>query len=427
MADIVEMPKLGFDMAEGALVKWVKKEKDKVEKGEALAEIETDKATVEVESGYTGIIYKLLAAEGDVLPVGAPIAVIAQEGEEVDLDQIKANVKTTKTTEEKSPDKESVKEAPQEEPAAREQTGEKINTGDALVKENGDADFIKASPLAKRMADEEALPLARIEGSGPGGRIVKRDVEKALEESLPDKPSRRESEQEIISGQDQVIEISKLRAAVGKRMAESRQTIPDFYVTYRYHVGALMQMREDMNRELPEGEQLSVNDLIVRAVALALREFPNLNASLSGDTLTRHGDIHVGSAVAVENGLLTVVVKNADQKPLTTISREMETMVARVKSGKVRVEDIEGSTFTISNLGMFGVEDFVAIINPPEAAILAVGGAQQTPIVQNGQITIGWQMKATLSADHRITDGAEAARFMRHLALFLEQPWRLVL
>jgi len=159
---------------------------------------------------------------------------------------------------------------------------------------------------------------------------------------------------------------------------------------------------------------------------LALREFPNLNASLNGNDLTRHGDVNIGSAVAVKNGLLTVVVRNADQKPLKVISTEMKEMVARVKDGKVRNEDIEGSTFTISNLGMFGVEDFVAIINPPEAAILAVGGALQVPVIQNGQVVIGWQMKATLSADHRITDGAEAAQFMQRLAVFLEQPWRLI-
>jgi pyruvate dehydrogenase E2 component (dihydrolipoamide acetyltransferase) len=187
-----------------------------------------------------------------------------------------------------------------------------------------------------------------------------------------------------------------------------------------------MQMREGMNRDLPDDERLSVNDFIIRAVALALREFPNLNASLNENQLTRYGDINIGSAVAVENGLLTVVVRNADQKSLSTISGEMKDMVARVKDGKMRIEDIEGSTFTISNLGMFGVDDFVAIINPPEAAILAVAGALQVPVVQNGQIILGWQMKATLSADHRITDGAEAARFMQHLAAFLEQPWRLV-
>ncbi|MBM3138068.1 MAG: 2-oxo acid dehydrogenase subunit E2 [Chloroflexi bacterium] len=416
MADIVEMPKLGFDMAEGTLVKWVKAEKDPVEKGDVLAEIETDKATVEVESPFSGVVLKHLSEAGKIVPVGAPIAVIAAEGEEVDVDQL-VGPSTEKET----------KDQPGEAQAS-ESSDEDVSVVEKSEEETPSAttdDFIKASPLAKRMAEENKIRLAAIKGSGPDGRIVKRDVEKALETGKPSKP-REAVKPKIVSGQDQVIEISKLRAAIGKRMLESRQTIPDFYVTYTYNAGSLMQMREDMNRELPDDERLSVNDFIIRAVALALREFPNLNASLNNNQLTLHGDINIGSAVAVENGLLTVVVRNADQKPLSTISAEMREMVARVKDGKVRNEDIEGSTFTLSNLGMFGVEDFVAIINPPEAAILAIGGALQVPVIQNNQIIIGWQMKATLSADHRITDGAEAARFMQHLAVFLEQPWRLV-
>jgi pyruvate dehydrogenase E2 component (dihydrolipoamide acetyltransferase) len=416
MANIVEMPKLGFDMAEGTLVKWVKAEKDPVQKGDVLAEIETDKATVEVESPFTGIVFKHLSEEGKAIPVGAPIAVIAAEGEDVDVGQM-----VSASAEKESEKEPAEKQAP--ETKNEESPGEEESKIEMKGEEGGD--FVKASPLAKRMAEENKLNLASIKGSGPGGRIVKFDVEKALEGGIPAKP-KEAAKPKIISGHDQVIEISKLRAAIGKRMLESRQSIPDFYVTYTYNTGSLMQMREDMNRDLADDERLSVNDFIIRAVALALQEFPNLNASLNGTQLTRYGDINIGSAVAVENGLLTVVVRNADQKPLSTISGEMKDMVARVKDGKVRGEDIEGSTFTISNLGMFGVEDFVAIINPPEAAILAIAGALQVPIIQNGQITIGWQMKATLSADHRITDGAEAARFMQHLAVFLEQPWRLV-
>lgn len=412
MADIVEMPKLGFDMAEGTLVKWVKAEKDPVQKGDVLAEIETDKATVEVESPFTGIVIKHLSEEGKAIPVGAPIAVIAAEGEDVDVNQLVGASVEKEQAEKQAPETKD-EESPSEEGSEIEMKGE----------EGGD--FVKASPLAKRMAEEKKLDLASIKGSGPGGRIVKFDVEKALETGIPSKPEK-SAKPKIASGQDQSIEISKLRAAIGKRMLESRQTIPDFYITYTYNAGSLMQMRESMNRELPDDARLSVNDYIIRAAALALREFPNLNASLNGNQLIRYGDINIGSAVAVENGLLTVVVRNADQKSLSTISGEMKDMVARVKDGKMRIEDIEGSTFTISNLGMFGVDDFIAIINPPEAAILAVASALQVPIIQNGQIIIGWQMKATLSADHRITDGAEAARFMQHLATFLEQPWRLV-
>ncbi len=430
MANIVEMPKLGFDMAEGTLVKWVKAEKDPVQKGDVLAEIETDKATVEVESPFTGIVFKHLSEEGKAIPVGAPIAVIAAEGEDVDVSQLVGA--SIEKEAEKEPDEKQAPETKAEETKSEEQApetkdeespGEEESEIEMKGEEGGD--FVKASPLAKRMAEENKNNLTSIKGSGPGGRIVKFDIEKALEKSVPAKP-KEAAQPKIISGQDQVIEISKLRTAIGKRMMDSRQSIPDFYVTYTYNTGSLMQMREDMNRDLADDERLSVNDFIIRSVALTLQEFPNLNASLNGTQLTRYGDINIGSAVAVENGLLTVVVRNADQKPLSTISGEMKEMVARVKDGKVRGEDIEGSTFTISNLGMFGVDDFVAIINPPEAAILAVAGALQVPVIQNGQIITGWQMKATLSADHRITDGAEAARFMQHLAVFLEQPWRLV-
>jgi pyruvate dehydrogenase E2 component (dihydrolipoamide acetyltransferase) len=284
--------------------------------------------------------------------------------------------------------------------------------------------MIKASPLAKRMAEEESVALASIEGTGPGGRIVKRDVEKAMsaKSSSPGISTRKVS---IKPGVDEETEISNLRSAIGKRMTESRQTIPHFYITSMYGVDELLKTRKQLNKDMPDDARVSVNDFIIRAVALALRDFPNLNASISDKTLTRHGNINIGVAVAVEKGLLTVVIRNADQKPITQIAQEASEMIGRVKAGKVKNEDIEGSTFTISNLGMFDVEDFVAIINPPEAAILAIGSAKEIPVVINGELEIGWRMKATLSADHRITDGAEAAEFMQHLSKFFEQPWRL--
>jgi len=249
-------------------------------------------------------------------------------------------------------------------------------------------------------------------------------VEKA-EKSPSNKPYAGKSKASIQAGVDEEIQVSNLRKMIGERLTESRQTVPHFYITSMYDVAELLKTRKQLNKELPDEQRVSVNDFIIRAAALALRDFPNLNASLSGTTLKRHGDIHIGVAVAVDNGLLTVVVRNADQKPLTQISQEANEMIRRVKAGKVRNDDIEGSTFTISNLGMYNVEDFVAIINPPEAAILAVGSAKQIPVAIDGELDIGWRMKATISADHRITDGAEAAEFMQHLALFLEQPWRL--
>jgi pyruvate dehydrogenase E2 component (dihydrolipoamide acetyltransferase) len=209
-------------------------------------------------------------------------------------------------------------------------------------------------------------------------------------------------------------------------MVEAKQQVPHFYVTHEYRMEAVMEMRKQINDMLPEGEKLSVNDFLVKAVALALREYPNLNASLDGDKVIHHGAVNVGNAVAVENGLLTVVSKNADQKSLRQISIEVREMAGRVREGKVKSEDIEGSTFSISNLGMFDVEHFIAIINPPEAAILAVGSAQEVPVVEDGEIKPGWRMKATISVDHRVSDGAEAAKFMQALAKYLEEPLRLM-
>jgi pyruvate dehydrogenase E2 component (dihydrolipoamide acetyltransferase) len=227
--------------------------------------------------------------------------------------------------------------------------------------------------------------------------------------------------------EDQRIPVDRLRSIIARRMVEAKQQVPHFYITREYDMGALMELRKALNAELPEEQRLSVNDFVIKAVALTLRQFPALNAALVGNEIVRYGHVNIGVAVALESGLMTVVCRDADLKPLRLISQEMKDMSARARQGKVRPEDIEGSTFSISNLGMFGVEHFVAIINPPEAAILAVGAVREVPVVQNGTLSVGLRMKATLSADHRVTDGAEAARFMQLLADFLEHPYRLVL
>lgn len=413
MAKIVEMPKLGFDMAEGTLVKWVKAEGEKIEKGETLAEIETDKATVQVESSASGIIFKQLIEAHTTVPIGSPIAVIADEGEAVNLNELLAETTPTAAVEKTAI------------PAAQPQESEPKKQDSELRNQSESSGFIKASPLAKAIAEDKAVNLAKISGSGPGGRIVKRDVENAINAMKSAKIST--SQPEIIPGQDTRIPISRLRAAIGKRMQESNQNIPHFFITYSYDVADLMKMRKQMNDDEHDPQnKLSVNDFIVRAAALALRQFSNINASIIGKEIVQHGDIHIGVAVALENGLLTVVIKNADQKSLKQISWETSELSQRARDGKLRNEDVEGSTFTISNLGMYGVEDFTAIINPPEAAILAIGSAQEVPVIDAGQLIVGWRMKTTLSADHRITDGAEAAQFMQHLALYLEQPWRLL-
>ncbi len=226
---------------------------------------------------------------------------------------------------------------------------------------------------------------------------------------------------------EESVPLGRLRSAIGRRMSESKQQVPHFYVTRVYDLDLLMELRKQINAALPEGQKISVNDFIVKATALALTQYPQLNASLEGDHIHRHDHVNIGVAVSVEGGLLTVVCRDADQKPLRVISSEIREMANRARSGKVRPTDIEGSTFSISNLGMYDIDEFVAIINPPEAAILAIGAARQEPVVVDGELKVGTRLKATISADHRVTDGAEAAQFMRDLAQFIETPLRLLL
>ncbi len=408
MAEIMTMPKLGFDMQEGQLVRWVKAEGEAVQKGEVIAEIETDKATVEVEAQASGHLLRLLVNEGDFVPVGDPIAVIGQEGES--LDELSLPKQETAS----APAAAGERSAP---PAAAEAAPPQAAAA-------APAGRIIASPVARRMAREHGLDLSQLRGSGPGGRIVKRDVEAALAAARPSAVTVSPAPAPVTPVRETERFVpGKLRQAIARRMVEAKQQVPHFYVTHEFRMDALLAARKRINARLEaEGVKLSVNDFLVKAVALALRDFPNLNASFVDGEIVRHGGIHIGNAVAVENGLLTVVCRDADRKSLRQISHEIREMAAQVRSGKVRSEYIEGSTFSISNLGMYDVEHFIAIINPPEAAILAVGSARQTPVVEEGQLTVGWTMKATLSVDHRVSDGAEAAQFLQALARYLEDP-----
>ncbi len=434
MAETVTMPKLGFDMAEGTLVRWVIREGEPVAKGAVLAEIETDKATVEVESTYEGIIARHLVKEGDIVPVNTPIAIVAAPGEQVDLESIAA---------------------PVTEPAAKsagDVVGAKEETEGAAIPTTPVGDTgeypagVKASPLARRMARDFKIDLRAVRGSGPGGRITKQDIQAYLaapKAAVPEvSPVSAPAVAPVAKAvslppltqmayepapADEVIPLNRLRAAIGRRMQEAKQQVPHFYVTHEYDMAAVMALRKQINAMLPDNEKISVNDFIVKAVALALRQYPNLNASLQGDQVVRHGQVNVGVAVAVEGGLLTVVNRDTDRKPLRQIASEVRTTVARAREGKVRPEDIEGSTFSVSNLGMFDVEHFIAIINPPEAAILAVGSVREIAVVKDGAVQPGLRMKATISVDHRVSDGAEAAQFLQALAQYLEEPLRLML
>ncbi len=436
MAETISMPKLGFDMAEGTLVRWVKNEGENVNKGDVLAEIETDKATVEVESSASGVVKKLLVEAGAVVPIGDPIAIVGSADEKIDevpegkVAEPKAEKKTEEQTgpelkTEPEAQKESGKKedvAPQPQPAAAPVAQAAVPVQEGPV---------KASPLAKKIARENQVDLTHLQGTGPGGRVVRKDVEAALSGGQAAAGSRQPATQPApslvpVSQEDQTVQTTKLRQAIGRRLVESKQTIPHFYVTHEYKMDALMAMRKQANEYLPDNEKLSVNDFILKAVALTLRQFPNLNATIKGNEVIQFGHVNVGVAVTVPGGLLTVVVKDTDQKALRQISSEVKSMAGRAREGKVKPDDVDGSTFSTSNLGMYDVEDFIAIINPPEAAILAISSAREVPVVDNGQVKPGWRMKATISVDHRVSDGAEAAQFMQKLAEFLENPVRML-
>jgi pyruvate dehydrogenase E2 component (dihydrolipoamide acetyltransferase) len=431
MADLVIMPKLGFDMAEGKLIRWTKKEGEPVKKGEVLAEIETDKAIVEVESQFTGTVYKQLVKEGVAVPVSTPIAIVSRLGEKVDEKAILASF--TPLAIPSNPTEQKL--VPSNTP-----TGMQPPLSAPATPQPQTTSIERISPLARKMAKEAGIDLSRLQGTGPNGRIVMRDIELAQKTQTGIQPSKAQIQPVVKPAMeshlqwqseaippDQTRSVERLRLAIGRRMSDAKQHIPHFYVSHDYDVNSLMETRSQANVTLGEEYKLSVNDFIVKAAALTLRQFPNINSSLNGEQILQHGHVNIGIAVSVAGGLLTVVCRDADQKPLRAISTEVKEMAARARSGKVHPEDIEGSTFSISNLGMYDVENFAAIINPPEAAILAVASARKVPIVQNEKIIIGWRMKCTLSADHRVTDGAEAAQFMQVLGEYLMNPVGLMM
>ena len=414
MAETISMPKLGFDMAEGLLVRWVKQVGEEIKKGDVLAEIETDKATVEVESSASGVVLSHIVDQGTMVPVNAPIAVVGNAGEKVDIKTGDGGQKT----EAKAPATTSLPTPP-------------VAASVAQAVSSPAAGPVKASPLAKKIAKDKNINLASVQGTGPGGRVVRKDVEAALSGAMIDQRTMTEaiplsSVFRPLSVEDKVIATTKLRQAIGRRLVESKTTIPHFYVTHEYKMEALLDARKQINSFVAENEKVSVNDFILKATALALRQFPNLNATIKGNEVIQFGHVNVGVAVTVPGGLMTVVVKDTDQKTLRQISGEVKTMAGRAREGKVKPEDVDGSTFSTSNLGMYDVEEFIAIINPPEAAMLAISSAREVPVVEDGELKVGWRMKATISVDHRVSDGAEAAQFMQKLAEFLENPVRML-
>jgi pyruvate dehydrogenase E2 component (dihydrolipoamide acetyltransferase) len=427
MAETLQMPKLGFDMAEGTLVSWVKQEGQEVHKGDVVAEIETDKATIEIESTLDGTLLKLLASEGDVVPVGADIAWVGEAGE---------SVPEGASAEAEAP------AASEPEPAAAEEAAPAPQASAAPVAPDQPVDDrlpggVKASPLARRMAADKGIDLTQVAGTGPEGRIVKRDIEGYVPSAAPAAAAPQAAGipaadfGEPPTGDDvEIIEASKLRSRIASRMVEAKQQVPHFYVTTEMDVAALLDLRKQLNASLPEGApKISVNDLIVKAAALTLRKFPNLNTHYYGNKFARHHRINIGIAVALpDGGLMNVVAKDADKTALSVMAAENKAMIARAREGKVKPEDVDGSTFTVSNLGPYGVDHFIAIINPPEAGILAIGAAKPTPVVQeDGTLGVGNLLKITISVDHRVSDGAEAAEYLYEMRKLIENPMSLLI
>ena len=396
MAEIT-MPKMSDTMLEGKVIRWLKHEGDQVAEGEPIAEIETDKANVEMEAFEAGVMKQILVKEGETVPVGQPIAV---------LETLEAEEMPPVTAPPPSEAAPAIEEKPLAPP---------------------EAERVKASPLARRMAEEKGIDLSRIQGTGPDGRITESDVENYLRQTqaaaapppvieapAPPKPP-------AIEVPTEERELSRMRKTIAERMARSKQTIPHFYVTSEVEMDWASRMRDELNMDESQA-RVSFTDMVIKACALALAGFPEVNASYSEDKLLMHEEINIGLAVALEDGLIAPVVHNADRKSLRRIASETRELAQRARENNLRATDYTGGTFTVSNLGMFDVESFAAIINPPESATLAVGTIREVPVVVDGQVAVSKRMKATISADHRVLDGAVAAKFLQEVKRRLESP-----
>jgi pyruvate dehydrogenase E2 component (dihydrolipoamide acetyltransferase) len=428
MISKVVLAKLSPTMDEGTIVKWSKKEGDAVKVGDVLAEIETDKANMEMEALGGGILRKVLVPAGGKAPVGALIGVIADEGEDIAALVAEAEKARAATPPPAAPSPAEAPPAPAAPaPAAFPSPGPAsapAATAPVVPFPAGAGGRIKASPLARAMARDRNLALETIPGSGPGGRIVKRDVEGYVARPAPGSGGPPASPAPSVAPGTE-IPLSSMRRTIARRLSESKLQAPHFYVTVEIAMDAAASLREQLVRA--RGIKISYNDLVVKACALALARFPTVNASWTGETIKTHADVHVGVAVSIPDGLITPVVRNADRKHVVDISREIRDLAARARDRKLRPEEFAGSTFTISNLGMFEVEEFTAIINPPESCILAVGSVRPIPVVEADRVTVGQRMKVTLSSDHRVVDGVLAAQFLAEVRRQLENPVSLLL
>jgi pyruvate dehydrogenase E2 component (dihydrolipoamide acetyltransferase) len=443
MATKVHMEALSPTMEEGQVVQWLKSEGDAVSSGDVLAEIETDKATMELVARGDGILRKILVQEGGTAPVGDVIAVIAAEDEDIgDLTGGDAGASGEKKAQDEAPS----------DPGADDEDGD-AETEASDASEGGEGDGaeddadqaaeaepapraddggrVKASPVARRLASEEGVDLGAVEGSGPGGRIVKRDVEEAAKagpSARPGATAATVAPAARTAGPDdgpesEKIPLTQMRKTIAKRLVQSIGPVPHFFLTIDVDMSKAVAARERINRDLErEGVKISYNDIVLKATAMALARHPECNAHWGGDHVVRFHRVHLGVAVAIEDGLITPVIRDADRKGMAAISAEVRELAGRAREKKLKPDEYTGATFSVSNLGMFGIEAFTAVINPPEAGILAVGAMEERPVIVDGELEVQPRMKITMSCDHRVIDGAQGSRFLQTLRRILEEP-----
>jgi pyruvate dehydrogenase E2 component (dihydrolipoamide acetyltransferase) len=447
------MEALSPTMEEGQLVKWLKSEGDDVSEGDVLAEIETDKATMELVARGSGVLRRIGLSEGGTAPVGQMIAVIADADEDVDalLKELgspsedggpAAGAETAESAEreeEAEPEETAEKEEgdekqedESEEPATKSSPGRRAEPASAKAEEKppdakaapGPDGRVKASPLARRLAADKGVEIESIAGSGPGGRIIKRDIEAAKKAA----PRAATSTAPAVPGAEyEDVPVTQMRKTIAKRLVESIGPVPTFYLTIDVDMTRMLAARERANRALESsGVKASINDFVIRAVAAALAKHPEVNASWRGDSIRRHHRVHIGVAVAVEDGLITPIIRDANVKGVADIATEVRELAGRAREKKLKPDEYTGATFSISNLGMFGIEEFTAIINPPEACILAVGQVEERIVAVGGQPAVQSRMRMTMSCDHRAVDGATGARFLQTLRGMMEEPAMIV-
>ena len=426
MATNILMPALSPTMTEGTLAKWLKQEGDVIKSGDVIAEIETDKATMEVEAVDEGVLGKILVAAGtENVAVNAPIAVLVEAGESVPNapSPKQSTAPAPKVAEPKANSTTNGNPAPAATPAA-------INNTDRIA----------ASPLARRMAQQAGIDLANLTGTGPNGRIVKADIESARGKSPTQAPAQAAQSSQApipsaksadITAPHDAIAHSSMRKVIARRLQAAKQTIPHFYLAMDIELDALLKLRADLNAQSPKDGaasfKLSVNDFIIKACAIALRRVPAANASFTDEAMIRYHDVDISVAVAIPDGLITPIIRKADQKGLAAISAEMKDLATRAKAGKLKPEEFQGGSFSISNLGMYGITSFSAIINPPQGAIIAIGAGEARPVVRGSELAIATVMTVTLSCDHRVIDGATGAEFLAALKTLIEAPLGLML